>query len=177
VKASGAPICTLTVLDAIIGSVIAGHQTAKEVSARMNELSGACNDDPSGEVTGSILDEIRFANDLKYNPVIRRTLELRKAIGYIAEGIHFLGDRDHLGYLGGHFAIHSGIQLSGNKMKVKEHFGFDLYLRSVNCNGCDEVNLLYEMGHYLLLVNAINRFGTGKQFWLNSEKYARWVER
>ena len=176
-EASGADADTFTVLDAIIGSVIAGHRTAEEVTARMDDLSNAYDDDPSGEVTGAILDEISFTNDLRHNPVVRRTLELRKAIRYTAEGIQLLRDRDHLGYVGGRFAICSGLEASGGKLRVREHFGFTLYLRAVNCDGCSAANLLYEMGHYLLLVNAISRFGTGEQFWLNSEKHARWVER
>lgn len=176
-EASGAATNTLTVLDAIVGSVIAGQRTAEEITARMEELSDAYRDDPSGELTGAILDEISFSNDLKHNPVVRRTLELRKAIHYTADGITFLTDRDHLGYVGGRFTIWVGVDTSSGKVRIKECFANTLYLRAVNCDGCAAENLLYEMGHYLLLVNAINRFGTGEQFWVNAGKHARWVER
>jgi hypothetical protein len=176
-ESSGSTTDTLTVLDAIIGSVIAGHSTAEEVAAQMSELSNAYGEDPSGELTGAILDEISFGNDLKYNPVVRRTMELRKSIRYSADGIHFLHDRDDQGYVGGRFAIESGLQMGGNKLRVREHYSFNLYLRSVNCEGCEEANLLLAMGNYLLMVNAISRFGTGNQFWRNAEPHGRWVER
>jgi hypothetical protein len=176
-ESSGIKTDTLTVLDAIIGSVIAGHRTAEEVAAQMSELSNAYGADRSGELTGAILDEISFGNDLKYNPVVRRTMELRKSIGYTTDGIHFLNDRDDQGYVGGRFAIQCGLQMEGSKLRVREHYSFDLYLRAVNCEACDEANLLLEMGNYLLMVNAISRFGTADQFWRNAEPHGRWVER
>ena len=72
----------LTVLDAIVGSVIAAKHTGEDVRLQMNELSRALEEDPTGDAAGAVLDAITLKNELKYNPVVRRTAEMRKQIGY-----------------------------------------------------------------------------------------------
>ena len=169
----------LTVLDAIVGSVIAAKHTGEDVRLQMNELSRALEEDPTGDAAGAVLDAITFENELKYNPVVRRTAEMRKQIGYSGgEGIEFLRDTRHLGYVGGRFAIRGGVKMSPAKCEYYEYFAVSMYLRAVNCFGCSEVSLLYELGHYLLLFKAIKRFGsTREEFARNIKPHGRWVER
>lgn len=167
-----------TALDALVGSVISSMRTTEDVHAHGEELANALEEDPSGDGAGGIINEIRFANELRHNPVVRRIAEMEKQIGYSGEGVQPIRDRDHLGYVGGRFAIFGGMEMSNGKCRVFEYMTVTLYLRAVNCLGCSEFNMIYDLGHYLLLTKAIKRFGaTEEEFWRNAQPHGKWVAR
>jgi len=165
----------LTILDAIIGEILAANRTSEDINQQMANLSSTFVQDPTGEAADWALFNIEMENQLECNPIHRRTADMRKKIPISGSAVEFLRDRD--GYIGGRFSIYGGIECGRGVDRVQPLVSLEVYLRDLNCMGCSSQSLLESVGEYLLIRKALREVGPDPVAWHKLLESAPWVER
>jgi len=154
------PDCPVTVLDAVIGEVIAGLKHQKLVN--LGQLGEALESDPSGEAADSYLLEIEVLSEQE-NPIRRRIKQMQRELP-VSFGLHIHPLDDCPGYVGARQSILGGIQLSGQKSRQQVLLTYDAYVRTVNCLGCDAFELANLLAEYGLARKAGEKKGVRTLF-------------
>jgi hypothetical protein len=166
------PDCPVTVLDAVIGEVLAGRKRQQLVD--LDQLGEALENDPSGETADCYLLEIEVLAEQE-NPIRRRVKHMQTELP-VSFGlqIHPLNDRP--GYVGARQSILGGISLCGQDSRQQVLLNYDAYVRPVNCSGCDAFDLANLLAEYGLARKALNTVGKSKEAWQKRLEETPWTE-
>ena len=168
------PDCPVTVLDAVIGEVITERKRQQLVASRSDHLGAALEDDPSGETTDSLLLEIEVIAEQE-NPIRCRIREMQNGLP-VSFGEQFHPLKDRPGYVGARRSIIGGIEVREQKLRQQILLNYDVYVRPVNCSGCDPFHLANLLAEYGLTRKAIRMVGTSSQEWQKLQAETPWTD-
>lgn len=168
------PDCPVTVLDAVIGEVLAARKRQGLVSSNLDNLGKALASDPSRETAETYLLEIEVLAEQE-NPIRRRIKQMQTELP-VSFGLHIHPLRDRHGYVGARQTILGGIDLSGKLSRQQVLLTCDAYVRTVNCSGCDAFDLANLLAEYGLARKAIRTIGKSKEAWQKLQNETPWTE-
>ena len=157
------PAYPVTVLDAVIGEVLAGRNRQELVNSNLNELGEILATDPSRDTAFSHLIDLEVTAEQE-NPIRRRITQMKMELPVsFGQQIHPLHDRP--GYVGSRQSILGGIEVSGQSCRQQVLLNYDAYVRTVNCLGCSAFDLATLLAEYGLSRKAIRTVGRSREAW------------
>jgi hypothetical protein len=157
------PDSPVTVLDTVIGEVLAGRKRQELVNSDLDELGEILATDPSRDMADSYLMEIEVMADQE-NPIRHRLKQMQMELPVsFGQQIHPLHDRP--GYVGARQLIIGGIELAGQSCRRQVLLTYDAYVRTVNCSGCSAFDLANLLAEYGLTRKAIRTVGRSREAW------------
>jgi hypothetical protein len=168
------PDCPVTILDAVIGEVVEGLKRQELVNLNLNQLGESLESDPSRETAEMLILEIETMAE-EENPIKRKIRQMHKELP-VSFGLQIYPLHDRPGYIGARQTIDGGIMISRQKSQRKVLLSYDVYVRSINCMGCDAFNLANLLAEYGLAKKAIRVVGKSPDAWRKLQEETPWTE-
>jgi hypothetical protein len=168
------PDSPVTVLDTVIGEVLAGRKRQELVNSGLDELGEMLATDPARDTAYSYLAEIEVMAEQE-NPIRRRIAQMQMELPVsFGQQIHPLHDKP--GYIGARQSILGGIELAGQSCRRQELLTYDAYVRTVNCSGCSAFDLANLLAEYGLTRKALRTVGRSREAWQKLRNETPFIE-
>lgn len=164
----------ITILDAIIGNVRAFLGLQELINLNHNSFSEVMADDPTGEMADYLFLTLEVQSDIENNPIGRKTREMFRLLPITQmEHIEMLKDRP--GYIGSRKIIRGGFKLTSEYSEEKILLSTSIYVRELNCIGCNSWVLADCIAEYCLAKQALEKVGTDPNAWQKLSDETPWT--
>lgn len=164
----------MTVLDTVISEVLEGRKRQQLFISSLDQLGEELESDPSGETVESHLLEIETLAEQE-NPIRRRIRQMQRELP-VSFGLHIHPLNNRPGYVGARQLIQGGIELAGQVSRHKVLLSYDVYVRTVNCSGCNAFDLANLLAEYGLARKATRTIGESSDAWQRLQEESPWTE-